>query len=363
MEPLRKTLPDFRKYKRPNNPIVRALAGGMALLLSALGFMGPTCADQAPAKAPLPAFAPYAMPDSCNDCPVDAESWAALRQQADTLPERYAHALECKLSGLQKPFVRGSWQIAHRERGQTFAHYARRKAGRLPPEQHTLYMITIGEMSAEQAAVVDSVRGYLAAFYGLPVKTLPALPDSLVPPSARREHPEPGDLQYKSTYLLGALLRPRVPDDAVALLGFTATDLYPSEKWNYVFGQASIRGRIGVWSVARFDDPARSPRAFRNCFLRAAKTASHETGHMLGLLHCIAYECNLSGSNNRTELDRRAPWLCPQCVGKVCWALGQDEAERFSRLARYWQGREPDTVAHYYKVARQMIELHPNNDH
>mgnify|MGYP000107882883 CR=1 FL=1 len=33
----------------------------------------------------------------------------------------------------------------------------------------------------------------------------------------------------------------------------TMTDLYPSEDWNFVFGQASLRNRVGAYSFARYD--------------------------------------------------------------------------------------------------------------
>ena len=38
-----------------------------------------------------------------------------------------------------------------------------------------------------------------------------------------------------------------LPKDAFAFVAFTSSDLWPGEGWNFVFGQASMEGRIGVW--------------------------------------------------------------------------------------------------------------------
>jgi archaemetzincin len=46
------------------------------------------------------------------------------------------------------------------------------------------------------------------------------------------------------------LLKDRLPADAFALLGITMVDFIP--QWNFVFGQASLRDRVGVYSFARY---------------------------------------------------------------------------------------------------------------
>ena len=39
------------------------------------------------------------------------------------------------------------------------------------------------------------------------------------------------------------------------MLAITAFDLWPGPGWNFVFGQASLTERVGVWSMARNGDP------------------------------------------------------------------------------------------------------------
>ena len=55
--------------------------------------------------------------------------------------------------------------------------------------------------------------------------------------------------QFNSRYILYDVLSPRLPEDAFCVLGVTATDLYPSDDYNFVFGQASIKSRVGVASL------------------------------------------------------------------------------------------------------------------
>ena len=95
--------------------------------------------------------------------------------------------------------------------------------------------------------------------------------------------------QIQTPYVLNEVLKPNRPKDALAYLCFTASDLYPDGNWNFVFGQASLRDRTGVWSIHRKGDPAAGAEAFRQCLVRTLHTASHETGHILTIQHCTAF--------------------------------------------------------------------------
>src|SRR5690606_22427518 len=109
--------------------------------------------------------------------------------------------------------------------------------------------------------------------------------------------------QILSGYVIDRLLAPRLPPDAAAYVSFTASDLWPGDGWNFVFGQASLRDRVGVWSVARYGDPAGGAAAFRQVLRRTLKVAVHETGHMFSMRHCTAYQCVMNGVNNQDESD------------------------------------------------------------
>ena len=62
--------------------------------------------------------------------------------------------------------------------------------------------------------------------------------------------------QILTTHVLGEVLKPRLPKDAAAYIAFTASDLWPGEGWNFVFGQATLRtgsacGRSTAWATRR----------------------------------------------------------------------------------------------------------------
>jgi archaemetzincin len=171
-------------------------------------------------------------------------------------------------------------------------------------------------------------------------------------------HPSWGDRQILTGFVLDRVLAPRLPDDAAVYLALTASDLWPGEGWNFVFGQASLRKRVGVWSIYRNGDPDAAGAAFRLCLLRTLKTASHETGHMFSMLHCTEYECGMCGSNHREESDRRPLAFCPECAAKVSWATGSDMGDmkgRFRGLAAFCRANGLVPEAEFYESSLRAL--------
>ncbi|KPJ81179.1 MAG: hypothetical protein AMS17_19795, partial [Spirochaetes bacterium DG_61] len=117
--------------------------------------------------------------------------------------------------------------------------------------------------------------------------------------------------------------------------------LYPDPTWNFVFGQASLRERVGVFSFARYDPAfygeARTDEYYRLLLHRSCKVLAHETGHMFGLYHCIYYHCLMNGSNHLKESDARPMHLCPVCLRKLHYSIGFDIAGRYHELARFYK--------------------------
>jgi archaemetzincin len=251
---------------------------------------------------------------------VDPARGAALR--AEPLEPRFA-----ALIPLQRPLPApepGDWLSEHAEPGQSYARYVAASPVRALPTRRTVYLQPLGEFSAAQLRLMERTAEYLGQFFQLPVTTLPALPASAVPASARRKE------QLLTTFILNTLLMPRRPDDALAVLALTAADLYPAPDWAFVFGEASTTERVGVWSLAR-NGPPESTLALQ----RTLKTAAHELGHMLSLPHCIAWSCVMNGSNSLEEADHQSPALCPVCLQKLTWNVGLDPAARFEALAAF----------------------------
>jgi archaemetzincin len=185
------------------------------------------------------------------------------------------------------------------------------------------------------------------------------MPLSVIPESARRKHPTVGNDQILTTYVLNKVLKPALPRDAAASIALTATDLWPGEGWNFVFGQASLSDRVGVWSINRSGNPDDSDEAFRLCLLRAMKVATHETAHMFTIQHCTKYECNMCGSNSQRETDRRLVEVCPECVAKICWATGCDPAARFRKLAEFCREQKLETEQKFYEKSLEAVTAKP----
>jgi len=225
---------------------------------------------------------------------------------------------------------RGDWRDVHREPGQTFEQYVGGGSAISPTTARaTLVVQPLGTFSSANERIVRTVAVALEAHFGLRARL--ARPIALdIPPGARRGSRGFGE-QVLTKHLLAALEQ-RLPDDAAAYVAFTETDLFPDPSWNFVFGQASLQERVGVWSLARNGDPSSDDLAYRRALLRAIKTATHEVGHMFGMHHCTAYRCNMAGSNSLEESDRSPSWLCPECLAKVSWVTATRAADHLRRM-------------------------------
>lgn len=230
------------------------------------------------------------------------------------------------------------WLGQHPERGQTFAAYRQSSALRPDATRRIIYLQPLGEFSDEATPSLEELRTYAAAFFQLEVKILPPYrphDEEFAP----RRNPRSGQRQILTTEVM-KFLETRLPADAYCLLGVTMVDLYPQASWNFVFGQASLVNRVGVYSFVRYD-PAFSGEPRRKDFqslilARSAKVLVHETSHMFGLTHCIYYDCALNGSNHLEESDAHPQHLCPICLRKLHHAIGFDAVKRYAELGRFY---------------------------
>ena len=248
-----------------------------------------------------------------------------------------------RLRSLHRPLAPpepGDWLAEHSETGQTFAEYIASDPKVPQGERDTIYILPIGEFVGPQKRIFDDTVEFLALFYNLRVEFRDAISLDEIPNDARRVHPSWGMRQLHTGYILQRVLEPTLPDDAAAYLALTSEDLWPGDGWNFVFGQASIEKRVGVWSVHRNGDPGASEDEYRTCLLRSIKTAAHETGHIFSIRHCTAYECLMCGSNSQEESDRKPLWLGPECLAKVLWATGSKLEGRYGRLQSFCEKRE-----------------------
>lgn len=232
----------------------------------------------------------------------------------------------------KKPNQPGDWLAEHVEAGQTFEQYVSSQRAPVAAKYQKLYVQPLGVFSEPQEEVLKRTGDVLATFFGMKLELLKGMELKEIPESAKRVNEHTKQPQWLTTYLMQSVLKPRVPKDAAAVLGLTAVDLWPGMGWNFVFGQASLSERIGVWSMARNGDAAGDEDERKLFLKRTLKTAAHETGHMLGILHCKLYECGMNGSNNRGESDRQPLEFCPECQAKVYWTCNAEPSKRLSEL-------------------------------
>lgn len=249
----------------------------------------------------------------------------------------------------------GDWLKEHEEPGQTFEEYLACAPVTPRGERRVICIQPLGDLKGRRKEIVDLAATFMAEYFGTPVRVMKPLALDVIPEESRRASRGFGE-QIKSITVLYDVLKPRLPKDAAAYIAFTASDLYPEDDWNFVFGQASLRNRVGVWSLARFGDPDESEDAFRLCLLRTIKTATHETGHIFSMSHCILYECNMNGSNHQAESDAKPLWLCPECFAKILFATGQVPKDNLRQLGAFARKHGLKTEAEFYEKSAAKLE-------
>jgi archaemetzincin len=259
---------------------------------------------------------------------------------------------------------RSDWLASFPEPGQTFDEYLNENPT-LPTEQrNTIYIQPVGQFSGTQRQVLRLTADYMKAFYSLPVKLNAETALENAPPAMRRRNPAGGQRQIKTQYFLSRMLPKMLPADAAALLCFTSADLWPGDEWNYVFGQATFKDRVGVWSLWRLGDPDRSARDYKRFLARTLKLAMHETGHLFSMRHCAKYECLMSGTNHLGETDRRPLDVCSECMAKISWAMNYEPSERYRNLADFWKKQDWTEEANSFLKKAEAIssEMDKLND-
>jgi archaemetzincin len=252
-------------------------------------------------------------PEPCRGC---ARSSVLPPPEPETSHERL---------GPPKP---GEWRHIYEEAPQTLEGYVASAVNRRCAHRTTIYIqvldsrpgrLGFGPRSeAAYPKVVERMREYLEAFYGVRAVTLPPIPMIEEARVTARD-------QYDADVLTDRLAQ-RVPADAVAYVGLTKEDLF-APGLNFVFGVGSLSARAGVYSMRRLQtDDAR-------LFLeRALKLVVHETGHILSIHHCVEWRCVMQGANSASEQDGQPLRLCPVDLRKLEWNTGVDRLKRYERL-------------------------------
>jgi archaemetzincin len=292
--------------------------------------------------------------------PPTAETRRAAVGDLSGLPARLQRAFSADSSAFEpipKPGPH-DWLTAHEERGQTFEEFKASHPNRPTQTRHIIHLQPLGEFAPEHSPALDTLREFAAAFFAMEVKVLPAIP--IAAKFTTRRNPHTSNSQILTSDVL-KFLKARVPADAFCILGITMHDLYPEPSWNFVFGQASLRDRVGVYSFARYDPAfygeSRAAGYEALVLRRSCEVLAHETGHMFGLAHCTYFNCLMNGSNHLDESDSRPLHLCPVCLRKLQWSVGFDVLKRYAALEKTTRaaglGDEADWLALQIKTLRE----------
>jgi archaemetzincin len=224
------------------------------------------------------------------------------------------------------------WLAIFKEDGQTFEQYINGNPVLPTAEQKTLYIQPLGRFDKNQQKIIELTAEYLRVFFNLPVELLKE--KTFKKPLASKNYrinKFSKNIQIRTGYILEEVLQLTRPKDAAALIAFTNEDLYPEDNSRYVFGQANLKNRVGVWSLFRLQKFA----DFEQFLKRTLKIAVHETGHLFSIKHCTKYECVMSGTNHLAETYRRPIDACPECMAKICWMTGYKPKTRYKNLAEF----------------------------
>jgi archaemetzincin len=242
----------------------------------------------------------------------------------------------------KRPPKPGDWLASFPESGQSLESYQQRDARVLVTQRRKVIVLQpLGSFSPAHSKVLIAMKEYSEAFFQIPTRISNEL--SLPDPKkkdlgrlvARADGSSDTMPQYDAMKLIDTILLKRVPEDAAIYIGVTMHDLFAKDM-NFVFGLGSFDKRCGVYSLARYFPEFWGEQATEQTGLdalrRSFKVLNHEASHVLGLRHCIFYECTMNGSNSLPETDRAPIHECPICHRKLQWNLRFDPTKRFEDL-------------------------------
>jgi len=270
--------------------------------------------------------------------PTRAQQVAAVGSLDQMSPvARRAFEITDDFETIHAPGAR-DWLFSFPEKGQTFDTFFKSARNIPTANARTIYIQPLGGFPKDLSPDIHLLRDYCAAYFGLPIKVLPAV--ALAAGGKVRSRMQFGSLQFRTEDIF-EVLKARLPADAFCVIGVTMEDLYPDERWNFVFGEASYTDRVGVFGFKRFtpsfNEEPWTEDSRRLLLRRSCDTLAHEIGHMFGLAHCTFFECVMCGSNHLAEADARPMHACPVCLRKLYSSVHFDLVARERALLAFYE--------------------------
>ena len=301
------------------------------------------------------------------------------------------------------------WLAQYCEQGQSFTEFiqtspwlsTRKRKGikqKFVPSEKTLqtrypegaiYLLPLGEFNNESSPDFQNLVQYTQIFFNMPVKALPKM--ELLPAGSDDVHCRPYDSKEKLFYLKSRskgekrqlniysilnFVRDVAPDDALATIALTMSDLYEDKPDLFVAGMASGNARVGVFSFCRYDPNIEFSSEFwyemkkkkhfsSNCdtkklmLVRSCRLLVHEVAHILGIAHCIFYECCMNGSGHLEEDFRQPMFLCPVDLHKLSYLCGFNILQRYEKLRQFYS--KFDLVDEMNWIDKRLKDLKESN--
>lgn len=297
----------------------------------------------------------------------------------------------CEVGQTYKQFMSQCPWLSSRKRkymSQEFASSGQSIKDKYPDGK--IYIVPVGDFEEVGYNFYASLLKYTEIFLGLPVVSLPKIKleeskdkifwveDAVKPPTDRRRisertkrhelnsryNPETGHRQMCVDSSL-MQLRKFIPRDALCMIGLTMTDLYGDDTDLFVAGMAAGNQRVAIFSLYRYDpclsfssenwyqveqsvNMAKKDRQ-QTTLHRGCKLLVHEICHLLGIDHCIFYDCCMNGSGHLQEDFRQSMHLCPVDLRKLFTLVGFNILERYKSLLQFCK-------EHGFKEEAEWIE-------
>ena len=234
----------------------------------------------------------------------------------------------------------GDWLSCHEERGQSVQSFNRKSVVCHPHATYdSIEIIPVGKFIDGESPPLEDLREFMELYLGgkCKAKIMKVVPLKNVATSGLHN-----DKQLLCKDALDYLKKLKTGRTAFARIIVTMQDLTPGEGWNFVYGQASLSKGVGVFSFARYspkfwslhNDITLTTEEQRALLKKSLRTMVHETGHILGMKHCIYYHCCMNGNNG----DEKVPFsLCPICLQKLHIATKCDVVSRYEKLGKFYR--------------------------